>query len=292
MLDIFGLGILHYALSFYMLFSTHVDRGISDISRMENNRGAVLMAQSSIEQNIYTIKTAWWTRATTDKFMQVSSVGPQEDLKFGRVNSNYAGYFASELLTAPQEDIDLGSIAGSDLVFRGTKPEDIFDSMTINYDSPDKNEQLEVVIVRATRWPIGRCSYTDFESISGCTTVKKFVINTGDALQNGIVTLDWYTVWFRVGDAGFRRKVDIGWFSPSQYDYRVMFATLSGRSTPMTYYVTSAGAKKRLPNNIVEVDTTWIANDTYARFKLRKRIVDESQPLNRYVLFGDEQIIK
>lgn len=35
-----------------------------------------------------------------------------------------------------------------------------------------------------------------------------------------------------------------------------MFATLSGRSTPMTYYVTSAGAKKRLPNNIVEVDTT------------------------------------
>lgn len=83
--------------------------------------------------------------------MQVSSVGPQEDLKFGRVNSNYAGYFASELLTAPQEDIDLGSIAGSDLVFRGTKPEDIFDSMTINYDSPDKNEQLEVVIVRATR---------------------------------------------------------------------------------------------------------------------------------------------
>jgi hypothetical protein len=116
-------------------------------------------------------------------------------------------------------------------------------------------------------------------------------VNTADQTMNGFLLWD-YKIIFEEGDDGYKNKLILEWFQPEDYTYRIVFNTISWNNSAFNYYVLKDSTKKKVANNIIEIDAVGNSTDNYNRLKLQKNIVKSLQPINDFVIISNEQISK
>lgn len=281
-------GVLISLFTVFMVTTDTAKDSLNWINQQVSSVWAQYMAESSIDKALYAIKSE--DVNVTSGLNNFNAI-QKKDSQFWSMNAwADTWYFDLTLNASPSGEIDLWTLESADIVFENTQVVDYFDTFILNYNNTsNKDVVVEVVKFRKWGWYQACDLYDNLDN--KCNWVEKFVINTSDATMNGMVK-DGYVTRFLPGENPFKNKLTIQWFNSNTFDYRVTLNTLQWWNTEVSYYITESWNKKKVVNNLVEIDTIWNAIDSFSRMKLTKKVANEVQPITKYVLFSNSEIIK
>lgn len=261
-----------------------------NIDHTYSDSAAYHAAQSAIHEKIYDIQNSELDQ--TESFLAELAKGTQENLAYLNLDGTNQKFFDLTLSTTAKHEIDLWETYGSSILFKNIQNDDLFNKFVINYNGKDTNTNEDIVVnlVKYTNKKVTRCNFDDYDT-GECNYIEREVVNTADQTMNGFLLWD-YKIIFEEGDDGYKNKLILEWFQPEDYTYRIVFNTISWNNSAFNYYVLKDSTKKKVANNIIEIDAVGNSTDNYNRLKLQKNIVKSLQPINDFVIISNEQISK
>jgi len=184
--------------------------------------------------------------------------------------------------------------AARGFAFREVDANDNFNEITLEYSASGEDSELlfEVFIFPREGASI---DFLDFESLKNDFEgpVKRIVINTKDASQNGVpISGTLMKPEFGSQSGDYTRYINISGFEPLSKNYLLHFQTLDNEPV---YYKLSAklGQPVALPNMMQTIDIIGATNTgLYQRVKYQRQTEEEIQPGLSFVHFSDQAVNK